>query len=341
MNREKAAVIADRERTLCTLQALDENVCIMEYFADYDLPGMLAAEATSVLGTARFLQRCLHAPGLIPDLRGRRGGCSTFNTLTPDGQVIMGRNFDFKNAKCLAVWTHPLGGYRSLAMVNQNLLAYADLRRARRPMRALAAPYASMDGINEKGLCTTILELITKPVQQHTGKPPITTNVALRAILDTCATTEEAVQLLERYDMYHMLNACYHFHFTDAEGSSAIVEYVDGRMFVYRNPRGESLKLTNFFLTPSGHCKEKGRDRYERMECALRETPVMTEQQAMEVLKECRVWFRSKYKVFMIGTLWSAVYNCTEKTMLLSAGMDYSRQYRLSVFKPLEVIRVE
>ena len=58
-------------------------------------------------------------------------------------------------------------------------------------------------------------------------------------------------------------------------------------------------------------------------------------------MKDCRVWFRSIYKVFMIGTLWSAVYNCAERTMLLCAGRDYSRRYKLSLDKPLEVVRVE
>lgn len=341
MNEQQAALAAEKNKTLQTLHALDENICVMEYFADYDLPAMIAAKNTSVLSMARFIQRLMHTRGLMLNPFARHGGCSTFNTLTPEGKVIMGRNFDFKNAKCLAVWTHPKDGYRSLAMVNQNLLGHLNLGRSHFHQRALAAPYASMDGINETGLCAAILELITKPVQQQTGRPPIATNVALRAILDTCATVEEAIQLLERYDMHHMLGACYHFHFTDAAGSTAIVEYVDGEMVVYRKQNGESLKLTNFFITPSGHCKEKGRDRYKTIECALQDNPTMTEEQAMGVLKDCRVWFRSIYKAFMIGTLWSAVYNCTERTMLLSAGRDYSRQYKLSVFKPLEAIRVE
>ena len=67
----------------------------------------------------------------------------------------------------------------------------------------------------------------------------------------------------------------------------------------------------------------------------------MTETEAMEALYRSEANFRSRYKLWMIKTLWSAVYNCTERTMLLSAGMDHSRKYKLSVFEPLKAVPVE
>lgn len=342
MNENKALARETRKKTLQTLRELDEHIMLLDYHCDYDLPGMLAAGKKSALGIARFLQKQIRSPRLAANPLCGHGGCSTFNVRTPEGKVIMGRNFDFKDARCLVVWTHPENGYRSMAVCNQNLMMYADVRRSRRGLRALGAPYTSMDGVNEKGLACAILELLGKPTKQQTGKTPITTSVALRGVLDNCATVDEAVEFMKKYDMHDLLGACYHYFFTDETGQSAIVEYMDHEMYVYRQEKpDESLKLTNFYITPGGKCREKGRDRYEKMECALHESPVMSENDAMDVLRSCEVYFRSKYKVFMIGTLWSAVYNCTDRSMLLCAGRDYSNKYRLQLDKPCEAERAE
>lgn len=342
MNENKALARETRKKTLQTLRELDEHIMLLDYHCDYDLPGMLAAGKKSALGLARFLQKQIRSPRLAANPLCGHGGCSTFNVRTPEGKVIMGRNFDFKDARCLVVWTHPENGYRSMAVCNQNLMMYADVRRSRRGLRALGAPYTSMDGVNEKGLACAILELLGKPTKQQTGKTPITTSVALRGVLDNCATVDEAVEFMKKYDMHDLLGACYHYFFTDETGQSAIVEYMDHEMYVYRQEKpDESLKLTNFYITPGGKCREKGRDRYEKMECALHESPVMSENDAMDVLRSCEVYFRSKYKVFMIGTLWSAVYNCTDRSMLLCAGRDYSNKYRLQLDKPCEAERAE
>ena len=42
----------------------------------------------------------------------------------------------------------------------------------------------------------------------------------------------------------------------------------------------------------------------------------------------------------MVIALWSAVYNCNEKSMLLCAGMDYTKKYKFYVDKPGEVIKL-
>lgn len=324
-----------RDVTLQSVQALTERICLMDYCCDYNLPGMLAAGETTLLGMSRFLQKQVHDPRVLLNPLHGHGGCSTFKTLTPEGKVIMGRNFDFLDSGCVVLWTHPSDGYRSLAMVDQTLLLYRDVRKARRPLRLLGAPYASMDGVNEAGLSCAVLELMTKPTRQRTGKTPIGTNVAVRGILDTCATTDEAVRFLERYDMYDMLNACYHYQITDARGESVIVEYMNDVMHVYRADGPEDpFYLTNFFLTPGGdNSRELGRDRYRHIQCALNDSPIIDEPSAMKLLSESTMRFR--WRGLLISTLWSAVYNLTDRTLLLSAGCDYSRQYRFSLDKPL------
>ena len=59
-----------------------------------------------------------------------------------------------------------------------------------------------MDGINEKGLCVAVLMIEDSDVtEQDTGKPGITTTTAVRLLLDQAADVDEAIRLLEQYDM--------------------------------------------------------------------------------------------------------------------------------------------
>lgn len=343
MNEKKLSVLASERATIGTLVEVNEHVCLLDYQADYNLEAMLAAGSKSLLGVCRSFQKIFGDSQIMLNPARGNGGCSTFNTRTPEGDVIMGRNFDLKEGRCLAIWTHPKDGYASLSMCDQNLLAYFDVRKSRAPLRLMAAPYVSMDGVNEKGLAAAILEIKTKSTKQNTGKTPITTSVALRGVLDTCATVDEAVAFMERYDMHDLLMTSYHYQFTDAQGASAIVEYPNNKMYVHRqDTAGESLQLTNFFLSPEGdNSHAKGRGRYELIESTLAESPEMSERDAMRLLAECEVYYRASHKLYMVGTLWSSVYNCAQRTMRLCAGHDYERQYRLSLDTPCVAVPVE
>lgn len=335
MNEARRKALEDQKRTLATLKSLDENIVMLDYSCDYGLDEIIARAPKSMIGLARSVQKVLHAPALVPNPTAEAGGCSTFNAKTPDGKVLMGRNYDLKETRALVLWTQPEKGYKSLSVCNQNMMLYLDIRRSRRGFRSLGAPYLSMDGMNEKGLAGAILMLITKPTKQNTGKPVITTSVALRGILDTCKNVEEAISFMSKFDMHDLMCACYHYFFTDAEGKSAIVEYKENEMFVYRQERpDDNLKLTNFFLTPGGKCREMGRDRFETMDCALKEKPVLTEDEAMELLRAVSKRFRSRNKLYFVATDWSVVYNCTDRSILMCAGMDYSIKYRMFVDKP-------
>ena len=68
---------------------------------------------------------------------------------------------------------------------------------------------------------------------------------------------------------------------------------------------------------------------------------ILSENDAMKLLSECTLNYRHKTLKHMVITLWSAVYNCSENSMLLCTGMDYGKKYRLYLDKPGEVFAVE
>ena len=83
-------------------------------------------------------------------------------------------------------------------------------------MVTLAAPYAPLDGMNEKGLAVGVLLIDTTPTNQNTKKVDITTTTAIRMMLDKAKNVDEALALLSSYDMHSSANSCYHFQICDA-----------------------------------------------------------------------------------------------------------------------------
>ena len=61
----------------------------------------------------------------------------------------------------------------------------------------------------------------------------------------------------------------------------------------------------------------------------------------MKLLSEVTLHYQHKTLKHMVITLWSSVYNCSEKSMLMCAGMDYNTKYKFYVDKPCEVIKVK
>ncbi|MBR6568536.1 MAG: linear amide C-N hydrolase [Clostridia bacterium] len=346
-DKKDALAVQKIEETLSTLKQIDDNIWTLVYKSSYGLDALLEKGCSNIMDAVRFLQNEVNMPPLSvnPDHSGF--ACSTFNARTPDGGYILGRNFDYKAAPCLVLWTNPEKGYRSVAVVDTTFFIhgtkYMPLKNAKRPLRVMGSPYTSMDGINEKGFACGILEIKTKATKQNTGKKPIITTVALRAVLDKCATVDEAIELFASYDMHDSIFINYHYQLADAEGNSAIIEYVDNKMHVIRQEKKEEcLALTNYFLTPGGDNHDgRGMDRYEKIKATLAEADgIITEDEAMHLLSNVVLNYQHKRLKHQVITLWSAVYNCSKKEVLLCAGMDYDKKYRLSVDAPGVIERV-
>lgn len=305
-----------------SLQKQDDFYYTMDYKTDYGLDEFLESGARTDSELAGFvvkkLMKGLPVEISLPDL-----GCSTFAAETSEGEKLFGRNFDNKQAAYALVHTDPEEGYESISMVNLSYIGFKDGSSVQDKALALAAPYIPLDGVNEAGLAIGVLQLFNEPTVQETGKTPITTTSAIRMVLDKAATVEEAIGLLEQYDMHSSANAPYHFQIADASGDSATVEYVGNVMSVIRAEEGEKLATTNFVLTPGASYGDgKGQDRWKILTEGLKESGgVLTEDEAMGLL-EAVAQDKMEDGVFS-GTLWSGVYNLEKRTLMLSCNRDY------------------
>ena len=337
-----------KKETIGSLQRVSDSLWTLVYKNDYALDALLEKGTGSILDTVTFLQGALREPRLNANTGKDGFACSTFNVRDENGNPLLARNFDYKEAPCVVVWTTPENGYRSMAIVDSTFFIYGTkvfkMKNSHSRKRLLGAPYMSMDGINEKGFSCAVLEIKAKATKQNTGKKPINTTVALRAALDRCETVDQALDLFTSYDMHDLLGISYHYQFADAAGNSAILEYVDNKPCIVRQKvPGENLTLTNYFLSPGGDNSDgRGKDRFEHINEVLEQNGgVLSENDAMKLLSECNLHYRHKTLKHMVITLWSAVYNCSNYSMLLCTAMDYSKKYRFYLDKPGEVFHVD
>lgn len=218
---------------------------------------------------------------LVPvHMQAPQFGCSAFTLASGEG-VLMGRNYDFRfDTSAMLVHSAPADGYESIGFCALDNLGVVDALQTKSRFACLAAPFACLDGVNEKGVSCAVLTLDSKPTFRITGKPIISTPMAIRLMLDRAATTQQAVDLLLSYDMFATSGRDYHFYITDAQGDGRVIEYdcdSPERMPVVTPTR----QVTNFFVMHEdkvapfqkngayGH----GRERYDAISAVLDGAP--------------------------------------------------------------------
>lgn len=356
--------------SLESITKVADNYYLMDYTYDYDLDTLLESRSgnSTTVGLLLysvadvFLQlnpcakQIVSNLGLFCDIDSKAVaaimekvldfgafGCTTFNATTPSGDKLFARNYDYMDSPGMTVWTHPEDGYASVSTVSLYFLGYGgsflpeDMLTS---LLTLIAPYIPVDGMNEKGLSIGVLELETAETFTQTEKKDITTTAVIRTVLDHAATVEEAVEIFNQYDMHDLLGgACtYHYQIADASGDTAIIEYVNGETTVLRPDQSGTLIATNFWLSegvddPDG----LGQDRYDTAKKMLADANYqVSEKEAMDILEATHLE-NADLHGYICSSLWSVVYNNTDKSFTVCAMYDYDNQYRFSVFDPINM----
>lgn len=252
----------------------------------------------------------------VPDF-----GCSAFTLQEADGDILMGRNYDFRrDTSAMLVYCEPEDGYKSVGFAAlDNISANTPKETMKKKLATLTAPFICLDGMNEKGVSIAVLTLDSEPVHQNTGKPVIGTTLAIRLILDRAASTAEAVELLQQYDMFASGGRDYHFYITDSTGDGRVIEYdceSETRELVATPVRS----VTNFFalykdqVLPDqrngiyGH----GKERYDKIEALFDYEEIYTKDVAWEALKAAAQ--EPSAEDITSNTQWSIIYDDTNLT---------------------------
>lgn len=312
----------------------------LDYGNDYQLDPILKADVRNLKGFTRFaVGRMLSTGKVLINYKKLKVGCTAFTARTADGDVLYARNFDFTAdgpSPVVITRTAPEQGYASTSIVGLALLKYPRgcLSDSVTDVSLLAvAPYLLMDGINEKGLAISVLYLDAKDTltgkwyggtaQYDRHKHDIMTTTAMRLVLDRAADVEEALALLNQYNMFANGKApdcSYHFLLADRTGRSVVLEYVHRNGQWVASPVDARL-VTNFYLHPEMYGIGHGHDRYEKADKSLIDNKfVLSEEEAMNLLEEVS---QTRTAAKTSNTQWSVVYNLTRGTFSICAGRKY------------------
>lgn len=324
--------------TLNTITKLTDGFYMMDYLVHYDVDKMMEGITDEGAVYEYGASQLLFADADI-NLSGI--GCTTFNTVNENKEHLFGRNFDYTDGFVMLLWTHPDNGYTSVSTVDLDLISQGgEPDNYFSSLYTLYAPFACVDGMNEKGLCIAVLELETDATYQSTDNPDLTTTTIIRAVLDRAANVEEAIKIFESYDMHDDLDVkcAYHYHVTDANGDSIVIEYVNGEINLIDPQDNVNYQVVaNYYLTKG--IKDTNGFGQERVATAtnalMKANGILSKDQAMDVLQSVGVdkqnWFG-----YECSTLWSVVYNTNDLTYDVCYKLDYNTVYTFSLLNPEE-----
>jgi hypothetical protein len=243
-------------------------------------------------------------------------GCSLFAALGDEENRLLGRNFDWELSPALLLFTDPPDGYASVSMVDIEFLGF-DQEKSRHLLELplderkalLDAPSLPFDGMNEMGLAVGMAAVPSGDMSLDPQKDTIGELGAIREILDHAATVQEAVEILGSYNII-MGEVPIHYMVASRAGDSAVIEFYDGNMHVFRN-RVSWQAATNFLLAsvngdPRGQCW-----RYDTINKRLAASRGgLSAGEAMRLLEQ----------VQQDNTQWSIVYGMTRAELQVRMG---------------------
>ena len=179
----------------------------------------------------------------MPALTANVSACTRVVYKGPDDTVLTGRTMDFAIDIPANLWIFPRG------MERQGEVGPNSIRWTSNYGSVVASSWdiASPDGMNEKGLVANMLWLVQSKYPQfdkHGGENGLTIAAWAQYVLDNFATVAEAVNSLSKEEFVIVTDfipgtdkfTTIHLSLSDANGDSAILEYIDGRLKIHHSP---------------------------------------------------------------------------------------------------------
>ena len=315
-----------------SVKQVGDKMYTMTYEGDYGLDEFLEqGGASSSNEIAKFV--CDHLfYGLVtpPDVQSNEFGCSFITVKDENGNVLTGRNFDWPDCKSpiAIIHTYPEKGYASVSTACIFFLGFGDDWKPKEmadKMGLIAAVYAPLDGMNEKGL--VISDLVAgdhMKTEQNTGRTNLTTTSSIRVLLDKAANVEEALKLLETVDMHSDIDYSHHLAISDATGRSVVVEWVDNKMLVVESPICTNHYLAESRMKDYSLYSEDSHRRYDCMKQMRDSLETMNSHDVVESIH--RVASKEM-------TRWSVMFDSKALTATYYQYSDFNKPYSTTIFR--------
>jgi hypothetical protein len=308
----------DQIATLSSLEQLDEfPLYTMRYIGAYPSQVSAAIERLRPAESASLVNLEACQP---------YWGCSLFAALGNPGGRLYGRNFDWRFSPAVLLFTDPPDGYASASMVDIEYLGFEGSRASKltdlpldERQALLEAPAWPFDGMNEQGLAIGMAavppgEMRPDPNKKTTGQLGI-----MREILDHASTVDEAVNILGSYNV-DMGSVPVHYLVASAAGDSALVEFYQDEMVVFRNEHQWQL-ATNFLQASTGGRTQGQCPRYDLISQRLQELGGrLSVRDAFDLLAAVSQGGPQAQST----TQWSVVYDMAQGDVNLIMGRKYT-----------------
>lgn len=318
-----------------SVQKLDEGLYYMEYEGDDGFDKLMekgGGRTSSELAgyTMWFLSKGFY-PLPKPEPDSVKYGCSSLVARSPEGAVLMGRNFDFPFGAGIILHCRPRHGYESITTFNADFYGFGEGWRPEgfaNQYLALAGLFFALDGINEKGLAVADLMAGDAAVtHQESGKPAMTTTSAIKLLLNRAATVDEAIALLRSIDMHSDIGSAHHYAIADASGRSVVVEYVDDEIVVVESPACANHYLCDAKLNVGLY---EGDDRYDYLCARYAETGGTMDLQS---LTSAIATVSSPESEGYQGTVWTMLMDLTNPSVIYWSRRHFDKPFRFTLGK--------
>jgi hypothetical protein len=310
---EESIELSDEERTLASFQKVDDfPLYVMTYYGDYGFDDYLNQGISSL------------KLSLLPS--EQVWACTTFSASSPDGNLFLGRNFDWHDHPALLLFTDPPEAYASVSMVD---LHYLGFIKGQEPSSAamdalFEAPYWTFDGMNEHGLAIGMMAVSRAEPPTTSSQVTISSLEAIRLMLDYATNVEEAITLLGQYNLDFIGGPPLHYLIADGLGNSVVVEFIDGEMIIIQ--KEDPWQVSTNFLISIEDPQDSNSScwRYNSAFDALKESQgKISPEEGMSFLES----------VSQQGTIWSILYNQSTGEIYVSVGRDYKRihEFKLAI----------
>jgi len=344
---------AQKEMISSLCDVADGHLYKIDYGADYMLSDVM--ESGGAKSSAELMSKLF---GMLlsfpeaPAVSGAEFGCSGFCVKSPDGDVLVGRNFDYRfaSASNMMVCDMASSGHKSLGMAALPFLD-AEVYKAGAlsdgvtdiSVPAVSSVYCCMDGMNDAGLFVAVLSLRGGGAVQHdASKANVVPSLAIRLILDGCGSVDEALDVFLTHNFFaDGENSPYNYHFlvADASGRSVVVEYyrpgeeapvADAAAKDWTMNVIETDHVTNFYLTEGWQNLGVGQDRYDILHSGLAQhNRVMTEQECIDLLNAVHTDLSPGE--ITSNTQWSVVYNLTKRRAMVCVDKNYEKVFSFKI----------
>ena len=301
--------------TLASIQKVDDYpLYTMTYYGDYGFKEYL------LTGNLPFFSSDVLQ-------REERFACTCFAAMGTKGSLIFSRNFDWQpnRATYLLLVTDPPDGFASISMIDLGFLGYDDNAQPnssnnRTPL--LNTPLFPFDGMNECGVAISMNAIPGAQSSYDPAKVTIGELQVLRLVLDYASNTEEAISLIQKYNV-RIEDPPIHYLIADSSGHSTIIEFVDGNMIVMRNIEPWQV-TTNFIISNSNAPENVSCWRYNTAYQTLKDNNgELSQNTAMNLL----------HQVSLPGTRWSAVYDAKTMEVTVVMGRKYEEAHKFTIAK--------